>query len=60
MKTKRVKTGTRTLILNKDNFWLNSYWKVLDANEIINNSLVESSLIDSEESNIDEAQAKAA
>jgi hypothetical protein len=33
---------------------------VLDANEIINNSLVESSLIDSEDSNIDEAQAKAA
>lgn len=60
MKTKRVKTGTRTLILNKDNFWLNSYWKVLDANEIINNSLVESSLIDSEDSDIDEAQAKAA
>jgi len=57
--TKRVKTCTRTVMRNKDNFWLNSYWKVLDGCGIINNPQLESSLIDSE-NNVDEAQAKAA
>lgn len=59
VKTKRVKTCTRTIMYNKDNFWLNSYWVVLDGSGIINNPLLESSLIDSED-NVDEAQAKAA
>lgn len=59
VKTKRVKTCTRTIMYNKDNFWLNSHWKILDDNGIINNPLLESSLIDSED-NVDEAQAKAA
>jgi len=59
VKTKRVKTCTRTIMYNKDNFWLNSYWVVLDGSGIINNPLLESSLIDSE-NNVDEAQAKAA
>lgn len=59
VKTKRVKTCTRTIIYNKDNFWLNSHWKILDGSGIINNPLLESSLIDSE-NNVDEAQAKAA
>lgn len=59
VKTKRVKTCTRTIMYNKDNFWLNSHWKILDGNGIINNPLLESSLIDSED-NVDEAQAKAA
>lgn len=60
LKTKQIKTATRTIMRNKDNFWLNSYWKVLDGSGIINNSLLESSLIDSENRNVDEAQAKAA
>lgn len=59
VKTKRVKTCTRTIMYNKNNFWLNSHWKILDDNGIINNPLLESSLIDSED-NVDEAQAKAA
>lgn len=33
VKTKSVKTCTRTITYNKDNFWLNSYWKILDACE---------------------------
>ena len=60
IRTKRIKTATRTISYNKDNFWLNSYWKVLDGSGIINNPLLESSLIDSENRNVDEAQAKAA
>lgn len=59
VKTKHVKTCTRTIMHNKDNFWLNSHWKILDGSGIINNPLLESSLIDSED-NVDEAQAKAA
>ena len=59
VKTKRVKTCTRAIMYNKDNFWLNSHWKILDGSGIINNPLLESSLIDSE-NNVDEAQAKAA
>jgi 5-methylcytosine-specific restriction endonuclease McrA len=57
VKTKRIKTCTRTIMYNKDNFWLNSYWKVLDGSRIINNLLLEPSLIDSEDI-VDEAQAK--
>lgn len=60
VKTKRVKTCTRTIVYNKNNFWLNSYWTILDGSGIINNPLLESSLIDSENINVDEAQAKAA
>jgi len=60
VKTKRVKTCTRTIVYNKDNFWLNSYWTVLDGCGISNNPQLESSLIDSEDSNIDEAQVKTA
>lgn len=59
VKTKRVKTCTRTIMYNKDNFWLNSHWKILDGSVIINNPLLEPSLIDSEDT-VDEAQAKAA
>lgn len=59
VKTKRVKTCTRTIMYNKDNFWLNSHWKILDGSGIINNPLLEPSLIDSEDP-VDEAQAKAA
>lgn len=59
VKTKRIKTCTRTIMYNKDNFWLNSHWKILDGGGIINNPLLESSLIDSENT-VDEAQAKAA
>lgn len=59
VRTKRVKTCTRTITYNKDNFWLNSYWIILDGSGIKNNPLLESSLIDSE-NNVDEAQAKAA
>lgn len=59
VKTKRIKTCTRTIMYNKDNFWLDSHWKILDGSGIINNPLLESSLIDSE-NNVDEAQAKAA
>ena len=57
--TKRIKTCTRSIMYNKDNFWLNSYWTVLDGCGIINNPYLESSLIDSE-NKVDEAQAKAA
>lgn len=60
VKTKVVKTCTRTIMRNKDNFWLNSHWIVLDGSGIINNPLLESSLIDSEDRNIDEAQVKTA
>ena len=60
VKTKKVKTCTRTITYNKDNFWLNSYWNILDDCGIINNPQLESSLIDSENNNIDEAQAKVA
>lgn len=59
VKTKRIKTCTRTITCNKDNFWLNSHWKILDGSGIINNPLLEPSLIDSEDT-VDEAQAKAA
>lgn len=59
VKTKRVKTCTRTIMYNKDNFWLSSHWKILDGSGIINNPLLEPSLIDSEDT-VDEAQAKAA
>ena len=55
VKTKRVKTCTRTLVRNKDKFWLNSYWKILDGSGIINNPELESPLIDSEDT-VDEAQ----
>jgi 5-methylcytosine-specific restriction endonuclease McrA len=58
--TKQVKTCTRTISMNNGKFWLNSYWKVLDGCGIIDNPQLESSLIDSEDRNIDEAQAKAA
>lgn len=57
VKTKRVKTCTRTIVYNKNNFWLNSYWTLLDGCGIINNPQLESSLIDSEDRNVDEAQA---
>lgn len=60
VRTKKVKTCTRTIMYNKDNFWLNSYWTVLDGSGIINNPLLESSLIDSEDRNVDEAQVKTA
>lgn len=59
VKTKRVKTCTRTIMHNKNNFWLDSHWKILDGSGIINNPLLEPSLIDSEDT-VDEAQAKAA
>lgn len=59
VKTKNIKTCTRTIMYNKNNFWLNSYWTVLDGCGIINNPQLESSLIDSEDI-VDEAQAKAA
>lgn len=59
VKTKRIKTCTREIMRNKDSFWLNSYWTVLDGCGIINNPQLESSLIDSE-NKVDEAQAKAA
>lgn len=59
VKTNRIKTCTRAIIQNKDSFWLDSYWIVLDGCGIINNPQLESSLIDSE-NNVDEAQAKAA
>ena len=60
VKTKKVKTCTRTISYNKDNFWLNSYWTILDGSGINDNLLLESSLIDSENLKVDEAQAKAA
>lgn len=59
VKTKRIKTCTREIMRNKDSFWLNSHWTVLDGCGIINNPQLESSLIDSE-NKVDEAQAKAA
>lgn len=59
VQTKKIKTCTRTIMRNKDDFWLNSRWIVLDGCGIINNPQLESSLIDSE-NNVDEAQAKAA
>lgn len=59
VKTKRVKTCTRTLMRNKDKFWCNSYWKIEDGCGIIHNPQLESTLIDSEDK-LDEAQAKAA
>ena len=61
IKTKHVSTGRRSIQANanKNILWLNSYWTVLDGSGIINNPLLESSLIDSE-NNVDEAQAKAA
>lgn len=31
VKTKRVKTCTRTLMYNRNKFWLNSYWNILDG-----------------------------
>ena len=45
--------------MNEHNFWLNSYWTVLDGCGISHNPQLESSLIDSE-NKVDEAQAKAA
>ena len=61
IKTNRISTGRRSIQMNanKKQLWLNSYWVTLDGNGIINNPLLESSLIDSE-NNVDEAQAKAA
>ena len=61
IKTNRISTGRRSIQMNanKKQLWLNSYWITLDGNGIINNPLLESSLIDSE-NNVDEAQAKAA
>lgn len=59
VKTKNIKTCTRTVMRNKDTFWLNSYWKILDGDGIMNNPSLESSLIDSE-NNVDEAQVKTA
>lgn len=59
--TKHVSTGRRSIQANtnKKQLWLNSYWITLDGSGIINNPLLESSLIDSE-NNVDEAQAKVA
>lgn len=59
VKTKNIKTCTRAVMHNKDAFWLNSYWKILDGDGIMNNPSLESSLIDSE-NNVDEAQVKTA
>jgi transposase-like protein len=61
IKTNHVSTGRRSIQMNanKKQLWLNSYWITLDGSGIINNPLLESSLIDSE-NNVDEAQAKAA
>lgn len=61
IKTNHVSTGRRSIQMNanKKQLWLNSYWVTLDGSGIINNPLLESSLIDSE-NNVDEAQAKAA
>jgi len=61
IKTNHVSTGRRSIQMNanKKQLWLNSYWITLDGSGIINNPLLESSLIDSED-NVDEAQAKAA
>ena len=61
IKTNHVSTGRRSIQMNanKKQLWLNSYWITLDGSGIINNPLLESSLIDSE-NDVDEAQAKAA
>lgn len=61
IKTNHVSTGRRSIQMNanKKQLWLNSYWITLDGSGIINNPLLESSLIDSE-NNVDEAQVKAA
>lgn len=59
IKTKSYKTAVRAIRMNEHNFWLNSYWVVLDGCGISHNPQLESSLIDSE-NNVDEAQAKAA
>jgi len=61
IKTNHISTGRRSIQMNanKKQLWLNSYWITLDGSGIINNPLLESSLIDSED-NVDEAQAKAA
>lgn len=47
--TKNIKTCTRSISYNRNKFWLNSYWIILDGSGIINNPLLESSLIDSED-----------
>lgn len=57
--TKSYKTAVRAIRLNKDNFWLNSYWVILDGCGISHNPQLESSLIDSEDK-VDEAQVKTA
>lgn len=59
VKTRFYKTAVRAIRMNEHNFWLNSYWVVLDGCGISNNPQLESSLIDSE-NDVDEAQAKAA
>lgn len=61
IKTNNISTGRRSIQMNanKKQLWLNSYWITLDGSGIIDNPLLESSLIDSE-NNVDEAQAKAA
>ena len=61
IKTNNISTGRRSIQMNanKKQLWLNSYWITLDGSGIINNPLLESSLIDSENI-VDEAQAKAA
>lgn len=59
IKTKSYKTAVRAIRMNEHNFWLNSYWTVLDGCGINHNPQLESSLIDSE-NKVDEAQAKAA
>ena len=59
IKTKSYKTAARAIRMNEHNFWLNSYWTVLDGCGISHNPQLESSLIDSE-NKVDEAQAKAA
>lgn len=59
IKTKSYKTAVRAIRMNEHNFWLNSYWTVLDGCGISHNPQLESSLIDSE-NKVDEAQAKAA
>lgn len=59
IKTKSYKTAARAIRMNEHNFWLNSYWTVLDGCGINHNPQLESSLIDSE-NKVDEAQAKAA
>lgn len=61
VKTNHVSTARRSIQVNanKKQLWLNSYWITLDGSGIINNPLLESSLIDSE-NDVDEAQAKAA